>query len=106
MSDTASDELAGILRRRIGGPVGETVADILAAGYRKPRTITTVEELDALRVGSVVLSEGYGHHANQMLISFQRWWDGEWHRGARAGSTHPDNFLPATVLHEPAEASL
>lgn len=28
---------------------------ILAAGYRKPRTVTTVEELDALPVGSVVL---------------------------------------------------
>jgi len=30
---------------------------ILAAGYTKPRTITTVEELDALPEGSVVLAQ-------------------------------------------------
>ena len=37
----------------------EVMADaILAAGYSKPRTITTAEELDALPVGSVVLSGG------------------------------------------------
>lgn len=29
---------------------------ILAAGYRKPRTIATTEELDALPVGAVLLS--------------------------------------------------
>jgi|GEM_PF-5122638 len=28
---------------------------ILAAGYRKPRTVTTAEELDALPLGSVVI---------------------------------------------------
>ena len=33
---------------------------ILAAGYRKPRKITTVEELDALPVGSVVKGERFG----------------------------------------------
>ena len=31
---------------------------ILAAGYRKPRTITTVEQLDALPPGSVLIQEG------------------------------------------------
>jgi hypothetical protein len=31
----ARDELVSILHRRIGGPVGETVDDILAAGYVK-----------------------------------------------------------------------
>jgi hypothetical protein len=79
------------------------IADaILAAGYRKPRTITTVEELDALPNGSVVLSQVYRHYLNGMDISFQRWEDGLWHRGARSSDTHPDNFLPVTVIHEPA----
>lgn len=70
-------------------------------GWSKPRVITTAEELDALPVGSVVLSEGYTHHANEMPISFQRWTDGDWHRGARTGNTAPDNFLPVKVLYEP-----
>jgi hypothetical protein len=68
----------------------------------KPRIVTTLEELDALPVGSVVLSEG-PHFRGEFRISFQRWDDGTWHRGARSGDTHPDNFLPATVLFEPAQ---
>jgi hypothetical protein len=76
------------------------VADaILAAGYRRPQQVTTVEELDALPVGSVVLSEEVTHHEGGWALAYQRWQDGDWHRGARSGSTHPDNFLPATALH-------
>ena len=67
---------------------------------RKPRTITTTEELDTLPVGSVVLSDKYLTHSDQWRVAFQRWNDGLWHRGGRLGDTHPDNFLPATVLHE------
>jgi hypothetical protein len=73
---------------------------ILAAGYSKPRTITTAEELDTLPNGSVVLSDVYISNHGQ-AISFQRWEDGLWHRGARSSFTDPDNFLPATVLYEP-----
>lgn len=53
---------------------------ILAAGYRRPRIITTAEERDALPDGSVVLAEGvaYQHYASQV-------------------------DLPATVLHEPEQ---
>lgn len=113
MSDR--DELAVILvntqRARYGLPPRATTehcsescwaeADaILAAGWVKPRTITTVAELDALAVGSVVLSLAYHSDVNGMAIVFQRWYDGLWHRGARSGDTHPDNFLPATVLYE------
>jgi hypothetical protein len=75
---------------------------ILAAGYSRPRTITSADELDALPVGSVVLSAAYRHHATHMQVAFQRWDDGLWHRGGRAADTHPDNFVPATVLYEPA----
>lgn len=66
---------------------------------RRPRQVTTVEELNALPVGSVVLSDAYRHSIEDWPVSFQRWGDGDWHRGARSGDTHPDNFLPATVLH-------
>ena len=82
----------------------KTADAILAAGYSKPRTITTAEELDALPIGSVILSETYRHYADGTLISFQRNQDGHWYRGARARDTHPDNFLPATVLYEPEPA--
>lgn len=74
----------------------------LDASHSNPRIIKTPEELDILPVGAVVLSEPYTHHENGVRISFQRWDDGQWHRGARAGSTHPDNFLPVTVLFDPA----
>lgn len=106
----ASDELSGVISQSVHGPHGGTdltrhMADsILAAGYRKPRTITTAEELDALPNGTVVLSNVYkAHHG--VAISFQRWEDGCWHRGARSSDTHPEYFLPVTVIHEPAAQS-
>ncbi|WP_371053669.1 hypothetical protein [Rhodococcus gordoniae] len=41
------------------GPLREKVVDaILAAGYRKPYTITTADELDALPPGTVMIQEG------------------------------------------------
>jgi len=92
------EELARIIASK---HTAAAVDAILAAGYRKPRTITTVDELDALPNGTVVLSESYRSGIDGTAVSFQRWYDGDWHRGARSGSTHPDNFLPATVLHEP-----
>ncbi len=63
---TPRDELAELVEQAdinasmdCGGIHYEVMADaILAAGYRKPRTINTVEELDALPVGSVVLCRG------------------------------------------------
>lgn len=85
---------------------GEHAAeDVLTAGYRKPKPVTTAEELDSLPAGSVVLSDPYRYMVHGGAdcgwpVAFQRWDDGMWHRGARSGSTHPDNFLPATVLHE------
>jgi hypothetical protein len=95
---SASDELFQLI---LGRTTTKAVERILAAGYSKPRTITTVDELDALPNGSVVLSQVYRHYLNGMDISFQRWEDGLWHRGARSTDTHPDNFLPVTVIHEP-----
>jgi len=66
----------------------------------EPRTVFTVDELDLLPIGSVVLSETYTHYLDDWPVAFQRWSDGEWHRGARSSDTHPDNFLPAKVIHE------
>lgn len=57
------DELAALIESGYGEDPTDcpydhapVIADaILAAGYRAPRTITTVEELDALPAGSMVL---------------------------------------------------
>jgi len=75
--------------------VGNGIADaILAAGYSKPRTITTVEELDALPEGSVVRSgEGAVWESDS----------GVWYETAsRLLHVVSDIALPATVLYAPA----
>jgi hypothetical protein len=78
----------------------KTADAILAAGYRKPRTITTTDDLAALPVYSVVLDAdaiAYQHYGswdpnNETRIQWSaegRWFDTE------------QIALPATVLHEP-----
>ncbi|MET0993142.1 MAG: hypothetical protein ABWY20_03250 [Mycobacterium sp.] len=61
---SARDELADLLCREhlyydtgshLELSVDDAAAAILAAGYSKPRTITTVDELDALGRGATVL---------------------------------------------------
>lgn len=71
----------------------------LAAGYRKPRTITTAEELDTLPVGSVVLDR-----TGDVARRFSGGWrttvmepDGS----AWLSACMEDADLPAKVLHEP-----
>jgi hypothetical protein len=81
---------------------------VLAAGYRKPRIITTAEELDALPVGSVVRMSGTSEDARVAVK------DGTWKSESEwfvadgdewcLDSTELDD-LPATVLHEPEARS-
>lgn len=60
--NTERDELADIIKREYRSAVTRKSDDcytapadaILAAGYRKPRTITTAAELEALPFGSAV----------------------------------------------------
>lgn len=76
-------------------PKAEMLADaILAAGFRPPaRTVGTVEELDALPVGTVVLdSEGA---ALAECVGWLWWYTDLYGPGSLA--------LPATVLYEPKE---
>ena len=109
---TEREQLADAIADAIAGTLGEVagifdtsidedlkMADaILAAGYRKPRTVTTVEELDALPVGSVVLDDsGLSLHRNE----FTGWC-------ASNGAKNISNEMfeqemeafPMTVLHE------
>ena len=52
--------------------VTELADQILAAGYRKPWTVETVEELDALPDGSLVLADGdvYRRKTNNIAPGF------------------------------------
>lgn len=105
---SARDELAGIIgdyhvwsgEEGCGGK--EKAADaILAAGYSKPRTITTAEELDAMGWKATVLD------ANECVWVNDGDTLDEW---ASLGERDPqggpiwrgsaDIALPATVLHE------
>ena len=75
---------------------------ILAAGYRKPRTITTVEELDALPDGTIILSEVGGcWEAGEWRGHGMNWWK---EPGRREIAHSEDLALPATVLYTPEAA--
>ena len=80
-----------------------------AAGCRPPaRVVTTVEELDALAVGTVIMEGDHGTPDDTgwgfktMPGVFHRFPEG-WHVVAGIGERAPD--LPATVLWEPKEGS-
>ena len=70
---------------------GFAAASLLRAGYRKPRQVTTVEELDALPAGTVIRDGD--------PLTCIKWGDGTW--GTFAGGSCPTSriTLPATVLH-------
>jgi len=69
-------------------------------------SVNSVEELDALPVGSVILSERYRYSMKvpNYPVAFQKLYTKEWHRGGRVAETHPDLIVPATVLHRPEES--
>lgn len=94
------DELGGILMEEananglyMGIITTDNMADaILAAGYRKPRQVTTVEELDALPFGSVVLDADRAT-ATRLDADY-------WEVAGYASHFRIDAItLPATVLH-------
>jgi hypothetical protein len=99
--DEADAVMAEAIRSSSLG-TSEIVAAIVAAGYSKPRTIATVDELDALPVGAVIIDR-----------------DGDAWQRERRGWTCTDRALntseqpsgalvhvlgPATVLYSPEES--
>ena len=90
------DELTELIYDRRFANVGEIVDDILAAGYRKPRTITTTDELDALPVGSII------RDPNGLALQLRLdgcWWVTNGDVGLGLDDISPE-ALPATVLWE------
>lgn len=68
--------------------LNKTADALLEAGYRKPHTITTVEELEALADGAVVM----GDWATYQLV-FGRW-------VTLGGPAVVAVELPVTVIHD------
>jgi len=77
---------------------------LIAKGYRKPRTITTAEELHALGHGSVIRSE-----QRHYWVAHKEDGEGGNQGWAAAGTsripTDLSDWLPATVLWEPEVAA-
>ena len=102
---TALDELAALeldIRRSLPlNPEPEAIAHHVAKwlhkdGYRKPRTITTAEELDALPYGTVVLhDEGWN-----VTVAQRQAEDMRWYVTGCLEYIRPEALLPAAVLHE------
>lgn len=99
MSNEQRDELARDIAAALGGgnasvrAITNVAEALIAAGYRKPRTITTHEELDALPEGSVI-------HSGEGAV-FEKCHSG-WIETGRGGVMDPEDIaLPATVIHEP-----
>lgn len=97
------DELFGIIYGITDNPnwaVSEVHTAILAAGYRKPRTIATLEELKAMEDPAMILMDYCGHP--------YQWGEGMggdegWmapHDPTPITSHHLWRFIPLTVLHE------
>jgi hypothetical protein len=101
---TERDELALTLRQEFSGWMGPAVsydvADvILAAGYRKPRTITTVDGLEDLPKGAVIRSGS---------VEIWRKFSHKWDNLSETGDlVYPPWHitLPATVLFDEPEAT-
>ena len=115
MSDTTlRDQLAQIIYDTLNMQYGDfnmpvdAAEAILDAGWQPPaRVATTVEELDALAVGTVVMEGDHGTPDDtgwgfkMMPGVFHRFTVG-WHVVAGYGARVPN--LPVTVLWEPEES--
>lgn len=95
-ADPSDDYSGGIAEQS-----NPSVADaILAAGYRKSRTITTVEELDALPTSTVVMDgtgEGVVYRKMHQAQDGVQWYE----PGYALNWDSLEIKLPATVLYTP-----
>ena len=105
MSDTTPrDQLAQIIYDTLNGQYGDfTMPDdaadkIIRAGWRPPaRTVTTVEELDALPVGSIVRDV-------ERAALDEKWDDNMWAEvGYEPTFSSSSIHTPAIVLYEPED---
>ncbi|MBM4592356.1 hypothetical protein [Prescottella equi] len=91
-----AQEVGAMDPQTVGTMYGHLADAVLAAGYSRPRVVETIEGLDALPTGSVVLDGD--------TVPYERV-GSEW-IGCDAGDVYRDGRLlrlPATVVHLPEE---
>lgn len=82
-----------------GATYAHDIADgLIANGYGKQRTITTVKELDALPDRTAILTEQGDCFQADRRSNGSNWWSDPWSPRIRVSM---DIALPATVLHDP-----
>ena len=104
MSDTtARDRLAQVIYDTLNGQYGDfnmpddAATAILDAGWRPPaRVVTTWEEVQSLKEGTLLTIERWG-----CMLVYERQEDDAW--SLHGGGWLDEDWLPATVLWEPEE---
>lgn len=102
-----SHKLALTLRQEFSGWMGPAVsfevADaVIAAGWRPPgRRITTVEELDALPVGSIVRGDKFGVAIKEEAAPNPRPWAADGSKFAEKSADVLHRLGNPTLIHEP-----
>ena len=104
----ARDELAALILAEPNGwrlNRDNLAAQILAAGWVKPRTVNSATELDALPVGSVILVDAgrYGASAWQKHTN-GRWCEASHVEESMTSTELRAGNLPTTVLFTPGDA--
>jgi hypothetical protein len=94
----ASEELFHLM---LGRTTTKAVQRILAAGYRRPRVVTTVEELDVLGRNAAILEPDGSVWVNDGQIEDPWASYAEDPFGGPIWTSSSHITLPATVLHEP-----
>jgi hypothetical protein len=102
---SARDELADLLADSIHRYTGVTTSssksmadELLAEGYRKPRTVTTRDEVLALHEGAVLLDS-----AGDVAQLRGGLWCG--YEASPMSPSRQAKYIPATVLHEGEDRS-
>ena len=101
----ARDELAEIIGEQLDHPAGpncpacadaqRAAAAVEVMGYRKPRTITTAEELDALAEGTLISTPSRNPHYPSV---FRKAWADGWLALDPSDRDDGENTITATAL--------
>lgn len=102
MTTTEARELATIIATR---PSITAAQDILAAGYRKPDTITTAEELDALPNESIIKTRLGTTWEAMKATTGETFWRTFGPAKVLTSEVLGRGNLPATVLYVPESLS-
>jgi len=101
---SARDELCNMIQGGLNNGVADYIADaLISQGWRKPEQITTIEQLDALPVGSIVR----GTHKKRGGVSIKedgessRPWASDGSRYAESSADVLNRLIAPEVIYTP-----